>query len=631
MTLSKGFFFSFLLIILNISIGASQNTFDIVFPQTEADRNQKCQNCFRVFANKPKEVHFSIKREKNNLFFEVNDKQWFNSLLKNSGDGIAVDVVGKERYNCNIEDVEKSQIKGLLLKPVYVQKLKAGLRTKDKNIFRVLVGKIPDAFLNKDLEFNILFLSNKNLCNYYMIYDLESYPWDLLDMGMYLDSLTYKNKKIKPNNEDAFVIKTKELKFIIPFKKNKSEYKPEDIKPLYDSLRLTDFNIKKINIRAYSSVEGNLERNIELQEQRANSIANALQTFQKPTITTEISSSENWVEFFNDISGTKHEQLKSLSKEQIKGKLVGAFSNEMEIYLKNHRKAVITLDLEKKDKYKNKTENELVTLFNSTIAQGNEEEARIIQNSIFEKMKEKKISPDFLKKMEIPNQVKFIRIFNKNAAFRYLEDIRQSMIVYNELERLEKLAPKNKEVKYNKTAIKLILWRHKALIVNENKLKSEIYALKNYKIDQILITRMMVNFHIIKAENYMRKRDYSKKDLSVDFINKNYNKFPLSDYDYLSLSQFFSYYANTKLSEKLLENKVKTIDIDEDLLFYYLNLTLVNKELTQTDDYRTILLNAVNMNKDRFCRLFNSVADGGVTFQLLEDEYLRTNYCELCN
>ncbi len=627
----KEFIFAIVFIAFCTSNSYSQNTFDIKFPTTETERNQQCKSCFQVFASKPKEVSFSIKRDKNYLFFEVNDKQWFNSLIKNSGDGIAVDIVDKERYNCDIVSIEKSQIKGILLKPVYAQKLKAGLRARDKNVFRVRVGKIPDNLLNKELEFNILFLSNKTLCNYYVIYDLESYPWDLLDMGMYLDSLTYKNKKIKPNSEDAFAIKTKALKFIIPFKKNKSEYKPEDIKPLYDSLRLTDYNIKKINIRAYSSVEGNLERNIELQEQRANSIANALQTFQKPTITTNISSSENWVEFFNDISGTEHENLKSFSKAQIKGKLVGTFSNDMEKYLKNHRKAVITLDLEKKDKYKNKSENELVTLFNSNVAQGNEEEARIIQNSIFEKMKEKKISPDFLKKMQIPNQVKFIRIFNKNAAFRYLEDIRQSMIVYNELERLEKLAPKNKEVKYNKVAIKLILWRHKALTVNENKLKSEIYALKNYKISPVLITRMMVNFHIIKAENYMRQRDYTNKDKSVDYINKNYKKFPLSDYDYLSLSQFFSYYANTKLSEKLLENKVKTIDVDEDLLFYYLNLTLINKELTQTEDYRTILLNAVNMNKDRFCRLFNSVEKGGVTFQLLEDEYLRTSYCELCD
>ena len=42
------------------------------------------------------------------------------------------------------------------------------------------------------------------------------------------------------------------------------------------------------------------------------------------------------------------------------------------------------------------------------------------------------------------------------------------------------------------------------------------------------------------------------------------------------------------MAVKLLEAKAKRIDINEDLLFYYLNLTLINKELTKESDYRTI-------------------------------------------
>ena len=87
---------------------------------------------------------------------------------------------------------------------------------------------------------------------------------------------------------------------------------------------------------------------------------------------------------------------------------------------------------------------------------------------------------------------------------------------------------------------------------------------------------------------------------------------------------------NTNLAVDLLEAKSRRIDIDEDLLFYYLNLTMINKQLTQDQDYRTVLLNAFNMNPERFCTLFNSIENGGVTFQLLEDEYLRTTYCESC-
>lgn len=573
----------------------SQNNYNINFPQS--DRDVVCQQCFQTFNQKPKEVQFSIVREEDNLYFQVNDKSWVNQLFKNPTDGIAIDVVSKDIYGCLEIRIGNPQIKGELLQPIYMPKLKSGLKSTGENLFRVHVGKIPPSLLKKELEYNILFLSNNNLCRYYWIYHLESYPWDLLDMGMYLDSLTYNPKKVKPISNEGYVVKYKTLKFKIPFKKNKSEYSQQDIKPIYDSLRLTDFNIKTIKIKAYSSIEGSVDRNLELQELRAKSIVAALQSFQKPTIKTEVSTSENWVEFLNDIKGTKHESLKNLPKNEIKSKLDAKLSNELEPILKNHRKAVLELELEKKDNYKNMSPDELLVNFNKAISSENLKTASEIQNSIFEKMKGKEIEPAYLKKMEIPKQSKFVKIFNKNSAFRYMQDVKQSLIVYNELLELEKLAPNDGEVKYNIVAVKLKLWRHKAINEDDTKLKNQINALKNYKIHASLIDRMLVNYHIVKAENLMAQRDYTNKDKSVDFINGKYKNFPLSDYDYLSLAQFFSYYANTDLSVKLLENKAKTIDIDEDLLFYYLNLTLIDRDLTQDENYRTIMLNAININK----------------------------------
>ena len=116
-------------------------------------------------------------------------------------------------------------------------------------------------------------------------------------------------------------IKNKTLKFKIPFERNKSNYSQADIKPIYDSLSLTDYNIKGINIKVYSSIEGIASRNEELQELRAKSIVAALQSFQKPTIKTVVSTSENWVDFLNDIKSTKYRTLLILNKKQIFDKI----------------------------------------------------------------------------------------------------------------------------------------------------------------------------------------------------------------------------------------------------------------------------------------------------------------------
>ena len=594
---------------------------------------QRCQRCIEVFKQKPKEVKFSVKKDSiGNLFFEITNKEWFNLLFENELDGIALDIVSKEKYDCSISYISDDEdIKGLLSKPVYTKELKSGLKPYDETRYRVKIGQLLKRDLNKELEFNILFLSNNNLCNYYTIFDLDSYNWGLLDMGMYLDSLTYKTRLGKALDEDNYSLKYKTLKFKVPFKKNISVYSQNDIKPLYDSLRLTDFNIKKINIRAYASVEGSLERNIVLQKQRANSIAKALQSFQTPTIVTEIFTSENWVEFLNDIDGTNYAYLAELSKRQIKGKLRGNTAIKLEPILKNHRKAVITLQLEKKDKYKNKSGEELLYLFHTSIAEERIDKALEIQNSIFEKLKNDEISPDYLNTMVIPKQIKYIDLLNKNASFKYLMNDDNVITTYNELKDLEKIAPENGKVKYNIAAIKFRIWQNNIQFVDEYKFQEEIYELRDYGIFPSFVDRMLVNFHLIKAELFMREGDYNNKDKSVKYIYDNYKKFPMTDFDHLSLAQYLTYFSNYGRAVRVLNKKVKSIDVDEDLLFYYLNLTLVNDRLTRRPGYRTTMLNAINMNRERYCKLFNPLGEGGVTFQLLDNKYIRKTYCENCN
>lgn len=605
----------------------SQNSLGFTFPATNAERNQKCSYFTNAFRQKPKEVGFGIKREGNNLYFTTNNKKWFTALFKKSGDGIAIDVVSKSRYKCENE-LDASQIKGTVLPAVFAQKLLRGFKkVTGTNSFRVLVGSVPAALAKEELEFNILFLNNKALCRYQTTYNLDSYGWDLLDMGVYLDSLTYKDKSI--NTSDKFITKYKTLKFVIPFQKNKYNYSSEDIKPLYDSLRLTDFNIKKINIKAYASIEGSVKRNIELQGKRANSIVKSLQTFQKPNIVTEISSSENWVEFLNDISKTKYKSFKTLAKQTIKNKVVGEVSKDLEKYLQKHRKAVVILELERKDKYKNMSKEKLVATFNDLVLKENIEEALVVQNSIFEKLK-KESSPDLLNTLNVPKQRKFVPILNKNSIYKYILNLSYAKIAFDELKKIEKLDPKNKNIKYNLIVVKFIIWKNNWEKIEANSFKQEILKLKSYGIKQHLIDRMLVNFHIVKAEKDMRARRYDEKDESVEFIIDTYENFNLSNYDYLSLAQFLTYYANTDEATEVLDEKVKTITIDEDLLFYYLNLTIVDEYAVDSQNYRTIMLNAIEMNRERFCKLFNSSLEDGVTFQLLENKYLRATYCENC-
>ncbi|MEI9918701.1 MAG: hypothetical protein WDO14_07850 [Bacteroidota bacterium] len=228
---------------------------------------------------------------------------------------------------------------------------------------------------------------------------VTSHGWDLLPMGLYYDTL------YRGSIADRYRDLEKTLHFTIPFQKNTSVYKKEDIKPLYDSLRLTDFEITAIRIKAFTSVEGSLERNMQLQDERAKSIVDALQSFQPESIKSEITSAENWVEFLESVNGTSFQNLAKMSKDEIKEALKEpGLASKLEPMLAKERKAIIELDLEKRVTYSKATQQELKKYFDQSIAAKNINEALYLQEIIFRKIRRDEIPDDFLKSLEILRQ-----------------------------------------------------------------------------------------------------------------------------------------------------------------------------------------------------------------------------------
>ena len=43
------------------------------------------------------------------------------------------------------------------------------------------------------------------------------------------------------------------------------------------------------------------------------------------------------------------------------------------------------------------------------------------------------------------------------------------------------------------------------------------------------------------------------------------------------------------------------------------------------------MFNAINQDPERFCKMFSNHEDGGVTFQMLSNTYLKKIYCEHCS
>lgn len=312
-----------------------------------------CRACDRLLQEKPKEVLFGIEIHTNGeVYFSMSNKDWFYKLFTGPQDGVSVDLVSKDQYACGATlPNDYAAKKGVVLQPVFLQELKKNMKDVGGGQFITKIGSVPASLTKKELEGNLIIIKNGFICHYTSFVDIARSQWALLPTGLYTDTLLH----VELNDDTVKTMPlfyTKKLQCNISFSKNKTVYNASDIKPLYDSLQLKDYSIKAISIRAYSSIEGSAQINSKLQQQRAQSIVKALQQYQSPEIKTTITTSENWIEFYNDIARSPYKELASLGKPEIKKKLLDkALAEQLEPYLNNHRKAIVTIYLNKRTGY----------------------------------------------------------------------------------------------------------------------------------------------------------------------------------------------------------------------------------------------------------------------------------------
>lgn len=595
---------------------------------------KKCAKCISALRSQPPEVSFGIQMdEDNNLYFVISHANYLSYFFSSGSDGFVIDVVEKSDWDCSSDkDLSQQAFNGTALNPVYYKYLSKNLQVTPDGMGVVALGPLPKNLVGKDVEFNMVFLEKNNYCFYHKFYNIQAFRWDLLDMGLYMDSLTYKSDlDTTAAKQTTLLINSKTLNFEVPFEKGKADFTKENIKPLYDSLNLSDFNILKIKIHAYASVEGSKARNIELQENRANAIVQALQSYQEPSIETEVTASENWVEFLNDIEGTKHAGLKDLSKEEIKKKLAsGSVMTDLDTILAKHRKALITVELQKRSSYTTLTDEEIVKVFHKKLKGDELDEANQIQNEIMSRIAGELSPKSLLEDVEIPLKSQYGTLLQNRYAFEYFEDNADLLVAYNQFKKLDDLTDDNPKVKYNLCALKFKVWLM-GEDVDPDKFLKEIKRLGSLGIDSELVKRMIVNHNIIMASYHMAQGNFTAKDKALKYIYRNYKYVPLKASDYLSLAQYFTSYAKYEWAKDVIKPKLKEISVDEDLLFYYLNLTLTDEDEIKRSDYNLIMMNAISKNNIRFCKIFDAIPNGGVSFQLLDNKILKAVYCENCN
>ncbi len=603
----------------------------IPYKLVDGRENKYCEACLQVISNMPKEVQFGIQINANgDVYFSMSNKVWFDKIFKNKSYGISIDLVAKDRYVCGNAPVPGLPM-GTMLPPIYKNELVETMEEVSQAGIFVKIGKVPAKIMNKQLEGNLVILNGNYVCYYTNFMNIDRSVWQLLPMGLFTDSLINTNSNEDSNVKKDFFTYSKKLQLEIPFEKSSAGFSSVYLKKLYDSLDLTKYNIRKTDIRVYSSIEGPLKTNLELMKRRADTIVKVLKNYEPSLSRIKILSAENWLEFFRDIEQTENNDLKDFSKQEIKQKLTDVFLlKSIEPLLSKHRKAILTIFLEPKSSASNIANNAVMSGFSNAISNKNILGAKAIQKELVERILDNKIPITYINQLEVPKSKEFSSLLNDKEVYKYLLRATNEYEALDNFLALQKLDPTNGRINYNICALRFFMWQHGNDTSSKKILLKEINELGTQGVNNNLVKRMLINYQILTCDDRMQKQDYAGKDNALTIIRTIYTDVELNDEDIYSIAKYYAFYAHNDWSMEIILPRIDKLAVSEDLIFYYVNLLFFNAGNFNTGAFEKATLNATTLNKKRFCNFFLPNDKGGASMQLLENAEIKTLYCEAC-
>lgn len=605
------------------------------FAQTSASLQEgrgtsACAACQAVLDQLPREVLFGIHLSaEGDIIFVTNSISWFRKIFSSPSMGITVDLISRSRYSCDKPPVQNGATNGFVLKPMYRDELIKRADTVSGQI-QISLGKVPAHLRKETLEGNFVIVNNTSVCRYTPVVDIDRGVLDLLPMGLYTDTLLQQDLGANTDTS-ALILYSVKKTITIPFGKGTADFRPEDLRRLRDSLGAGHFTLRNLELRAYSSVDGPEAVNRQLMEKRAAATQKAIASIAPGTYPATIIPAENWIEFVRD-AVPKMPQFAGMTKSAIKDQLKDkTILSQLEPVLASHRKVVITAWLDKSTRVAELANEALVPAFNQSVKGKNMMYSRGILKEIAIRISENRLPDDYINKLEVPVAMEYQELASDKAVYQFYLGQTLETEALATLYSLRKNKPEDPFLNYNICVLELVALKYDTEAkIDPAALETAIRKLPGQGIHPSLVGRMMINYYIVQCERYMQQENFFAKDKAVEYISSAFERLPMNDRERYSLAKFFTAYGRNDLAMDIIRPRVNQLDAEEDVIFYFINLSFFNSLYFESNDFANAVLNAANLNRARFCRFFQPAETGGASMQLLESATLRKYHCDNC-
>jgi outer membrane protein OmpA-like peptidoglycan-associated protein len=571
--------------------------------------------------------------ENGKIYLKYDNLKMLKRLLKKSTDGLAVDLIQKDQYaktEYNIMD-NNLRNKGIMQKMVNIDKITSknlikpdpkSKRPQKINKIKVEVGKLPKGITGA-YEMNLLVIIDGYVCRTILRSYMEqgdqesSTPIDMLAMP---EAVLSRVPPFEPRSESSI------LNFTIPFEKNKSEFKPEDIKPFIDALQEPDFIIDGLYIYAYSSIEGDSVANTKLQRKRAESVVNVLQSMQTAKITPNIITNDSWGLFQLEMEDGKFDYLTKMTKKEAIRTINSKRDvlAELEPVLAKQRFAQIVMDVTY-DISGAKEQKFAVAQFNKCVKAGNVRQGYKIMDFIATKVRLGKYLPECMEQLQIPFEAKNIGYLNDMVYYDYLYN--HHVVLDEHLEQLlkiQKLDPTNSIVNFNVLFSKIKLDTGAGDKTYQEDMQTQIDGFYKTDIPKKTVDGLNIEwqFKLLEAIDTTENSEAARETI-IAKIKSFYNFKEATWQNALKLAFAFSRAKDFKFAAGILEPYIKQGIMEKNLVFGYISIASHVPEKFFAHSFVKALSMAKELDKEKYCTLFG---DPHMSFQVLDNPKIKEEY-----
>ena len=563
---------------------------------------QRCSKFLENFPSVPQLFSDVLRINNNEVYFEYHSLPFIKELLSDGSDAIAIDWVDQRQFACGegIQLFPGTIAKGYLQRPLKKSYLIGQNLADSIGELHVKLGNVPSFYTKESTEPNLIIVKDGVHCASVPFNNIESkntkqIPIELAVAGesegntyQWQDSLLFRIPLL-PNGFDSLQkakATLEELKFKITSSSLVLQVSPLHQEEL-ESPTSIELNKKHV---AWDSLEAYVE-NTYYQLELA-----------------ELSKEEK-------IAYLKEAQLED---EKLKTFLDGL--NELQFAAKGE--ATVQLN--------NVTADQL-QLYRFFLENKQIGPALFVQSKLLSKVRKGELEAKELPQADPAQKATTLAVINNQIVLESIMGAQQygGNPIYLALFELYLINQRQPEVAFNYHVAKLEYWsKYRSEIKNVEGWESDFKKISTTQIAVEKYARAMVNYNLLAVDYFYDQGDFDQRRRCFKELMKWQEKANLESSEKLDLAKTLCFQDQFSSAVQVLKSEMTAAEIDQESLFYFLQISQYDKEEVSESYYEELQKKASELYPKAFCEFFTTSVCGK---QLFENVKMKNLYCEKCN